>query len=975
MEQGLNPALQRTFETIFEGKWAGRIMVFVLVPVLLLASMLLPPISLLERISSAGYTTVTENGGSLLDPDGTQLTVPAGAVSEKVQAKFSSVPRADFLAGTAGDPAIAQAVPSNLDMKSPLYVFSLRGETPEKATLAIPIPNDAEPLSTLDVYAWTGREWQWLPKTIFREDDLLETNLSWIPQAVAVMQTIPAVPSVSAPLPPGDALLSQARQVLVEVEAEGLSLQGDGIGGSSTIAVDRSILAQPGEGTSYIVLPTLRNELGGVIRSDLLNNILVSEELRRNHIEEIVSLVVQNMYPGINIDYRGMDPGLKDQFTALITELSQDLHTHHKLLGVRVEPPVQIAEDQWETGAYDWQAIGQAVDSFKLPAIPQLDAYAPEGQMEALLEYAVNNVDRYRIQVQLSSYSTDWVGDSVTPLSYAEALQVMGGELILQQGRTTFVPGEMITVQLAGTTGGVNFHDQYSSYWFTYTDERGEHTVWLENATSMAHKLDLISAYNLKGVSIPGLLDEGNDQQVWDVLQEYLNSVTPTADTQFAVVWTVESAVGASLTEEVGSLTEPVFAWAAPEEGGEYSISAAISDDGGQTVDFEGGRVSFVVSEPTPTPTPTPIPTATPTPRPSGGSTRPAPTATPRPPAAAPSVAGTGFAYGIQMTGVSPTNLGHMRTLGFKWIKLQIRWAMLETQPGLIDYGGMDGAAAQANAAGYKLLFSVVTTPAWARGGRTEEEGPPVNNADYGNFVGALAKRYCGQVHAIEVWNEQNLRREWNTGRKLSAKEYVDLLKVAYNRIKAACPGMIVVSGAPTPTGWNDGVLAIDDAQYLRQMYQAGLRSYSDAVGVHPSGFDNPPDADWRTWKDPTGFNNHRSFFFSNTIKAYHDIMVQNGDGNKKQWATEFGWASSENIGAPNAGWEYAAFISEKDQADYLVTALNIAKRSGYMGVMFVWNLDWSVMVGGGQEMSKFSILRADGAPRAAYGALAAMPK
>jgi hypothetical protein len=25
-------------------------------------------------------------------------------------------------------------------------------------------------------------------------------------------------------------------------------------------------------------------------------------------------------------------------------------------------------------------------------------------------------------------------------------------------------------------------------------------------------------------------------------------------------------------------------------------------------------------------------------------------------------------------------------------------------------------------------------------------------------------------------------------------------------------------------------------------MYQAGLRNYSDAIGVHPSGYGNPPD-------------------------------------------------------------------------------------------------------------------------------------
>ncbi|TKJ30696.1 MAG: hypothetical protein CEE40_04175 [Chloroflexi bacterium B3_Chlor] len=972
MEKALTPSWLRSLEAILEGKWAGWIMVFVVIPALLIASLLLPPIGLAERVLSAGHTTITKAGGSLLDPDGTQLTVPPGAVVDRVQIQFTSVPRADFLEGTAGDQIVAQAIPANLEMKSPLYAFSVRGEMPKEVTLSIPVPNDAEPLATVDLYAWTGREWQWIPKMIFDEDDLLETNLSFIPQAVAVMQTAPLVPSVSAPLPAGKTLPVEARELLVEVEAEALPVQSDGMDGNSTVSVAVGLLEQPGEGTSYIVLPTMRNEMDGIVRRDLTNNILVSEELRRNHVADIVELVVQNLYPGVNLDYRGMDPGLRVQFTAFVTELSQELHAHHKLLAVTVQPPTQIAEDRWETGAYDWQAIGQAVDSFKLPAIARPDAYAPGGQMEALLGYAVNTVDRYKIQVLLPSYSTDWVGDSVAPRSYAETLQLLGGSLILPEGRVTFAPGELITVQLSGGPSAVDFDGQSHSYSFTYTDEQGEHTVWLENATSMAHKLDLVSKYNLKGVSVPGLLAEGNDEQLWDVFQEYLSSVTPAVDTQFAILWTVESAVGASLTQEVGSLSEPVFAWTAPLESGEYSISAAISDDGGQTAGSEGGRVSFVVSEPTPTPTPPPA--DTPTPRPSGGSTQPAPTATPPPPSAPPPP-GTGFNYGLQLARVNGSTLGHMNNLGFPWIKLQIRWEHQEPSPGAIDWATLDGVVSLANGAGKKLLFSVVTTPHWARA-RTEGHGPPDDLATYGNFVGAMAQRYCGRVQAIEVWNEQNLITEWNTGRRISAKEYMSLLKLAYNRIKAACPGMIVVSGAPTPTGVSDGIVAIDDAQYLREMYNNGLKNYCDAVGVHPSGFDKAPDDTSESCRARGDKRCHRSFFFLSTIRAYHNIMVQNGDGNKRLWATEFGWATIENIAAsPNPGYEYAATNSEADQAEYLVRSMEIAKQSGYMGVMFIWNLDFAVDVGAWWEGSKFGILRPDGTPRPAYHGLASMPK
>jgi hypothetical protein len=966
----MNPAFLRSLETLLEGKWAGRVMAFVMIPALLVATILLPPLALPERLLSAGHVTFTKAGGSLVDPDGTQLTIPPGSVSGTVQVQFSSIPRADFLAGSAGDPSIAQAIPSNLDMKSPLYAFSVRGETPEQATLTIPIPNDSEPLSTIDLYAWTGREWQWIPKTVFLEDDLLETNLSSIPPMVAVFQTSPLVPSVSASLKAGETLPLEARDVLVEIEAESLPVQSDGIDGNDTVVAASGLLEQPGEGTSYMVLPSLSNEVEGIVRSDLVNNILVNDELRKNHVSEIVNLVVQNMYPGVNLDYRGMDPGLRDQFTAFVNELAAELHANRKMLAVTVQSPVQISEDRWDTGPYDWQAVGQAADTFKVPGLLHPDAYRADGQMQALLDYTVNNVNRYKTQLILPSYSTDWAGDTVTTRSYAETLELLSGNLVLAEGRDTFAPGEQITVQLAGGPSSVSFDEQTQYYSFTYADDKGEHTVYLENATSMAHKLDLASKYNLKGVSVEGLLVEGNDQRMWGVLQEYLNSVTPAADTQFAIVWTVESAVGSSLSQEVGSLSEPMFAWTAPLEGGEYSISAAISDDGGQTAGAEGGRVSFVVAEPTPTPTPTPPP-PTPTPRPTGGTTPARPT--PAPPSAPPPP-GTGFDYGAQLARVSPTTLGHLNALGFRWIKLQIRWENQEPSPGAIDWGTMDGVVSLANGAGKKLLFSVVTTPRWARA-RTEGQGPPDDPNTYGNFVAGIAQRYCGKVQAIEVWNEQNLLTEWNTGRGINAQEYMNLLKIAYQRIKAVCPGMIVVSGAPTPTGISDGWTAIDDVEYLRRMYNNGLKNYCDAVGVHPSGFDNPADADWRTWKDSSGFNNHRSFFFSSTIKAYHDVMVQNGDGNKKLWATEFGWATAEGMGVPNPGYEYAATNTEASQADNLVKSMQIAKQSGYMGVMFIWNLDFSVEVGAWWEGSKFSLLRADGTPRPAYSALASMPK
>ena len=180
----------------------------------------------------------------------------------------------------------------------------------------------------------------------------------------------------------------------------------------------------------------------------------------------------------------------------------------------------------------------------------------------------------------------------------------------------------------------------------------------------------------------------------------------------------------------------------------------------------------------------------------------------------------------------------------------------------------------------------------------------------------------------------------------------------------------MIISGAPTPTGVDDGDNAYDDVRYLRMMYQAGLKDYSDAIGVHPSGYNNPPDAAWRTYADPTagfGAKGHRSWFFLETTDGYREVMVEFGDAGKPLWLTEFGWASDPN---PPAGYEYARDNTEAEQAAWLRKAFEVAQAKGYVGAAFVWNLNFLTP---DFAKSAFAILRPDWTPRPAYCALAAM--
>jgi hypothetical protein len=291
----------------------------------------------------------------------------------------------------------------------------------------------------------------------------------------------------------------------------------------------------------------------------------------------------------------------------------------------------------------------------------------------------------------------------------------------------------------------------------------------------------------------------------------------------------------------------------------------------------------------------------------------------------------------------------------------------------------LDRIVDAANANGVNVLFSVVKAPEWARPPGDTDQGPPADPNTYGAFLREMAKRYKGRVKAYEIWNEQNLYYEWGgRGGKINAAEYVQLLKVGYNAIKSVDPGAVVVSGALTPTGVNDGDIAIDDRVYLEQMYQAGLARYCDAIGAHPSGYNNPPDADWRSWSDPTTphCKGHPSWFFRGTMESYRNIMIKYGDAHKRIWPTEFGWASVEGLGtAPAQGYGYAADNTEAEQAKYILRAYEMGRSWGWVGPMFLWNLNFAPVAGKHDEKAAFGIVRHNWSPRPAFAALRDMPK
>src|SRR5690606_19595398 len=202
------------------------------------------------------------------------------------------------------------------------------------------------------------------------------------------------------------------------------------------------------------------------------------------------------------------------------------------------------------------------------------------------------------------------------------------------------------------------------------------------------------------------------------------------------------------------------------------------------------------------------------------------------------------FDYGFEIFADGSPNRGaaDITQLGMRWAKITVSWRNLETTPGALDFTTTDTLIDALTAQGTKILLTLTHAPDWARS-TTVENGPPDDYAAFASFAGTVAARYSGHVAAYEIWNEPNLRREWNSStRPVSADAYADLLRVAYSAIKNVDANALVISAGLAPTGFDDGVNAINDRAYLQALYRAGLTAFSDGIGVHPYGYANPPD-------------------------------------------------------------------------------------------------------------------------------------
>ena len=341
------------------------------------------------------------------------------------------------------------------------------------------------------------------------------------------------------------------------------------------------------------------------------------------------------------------------------------------------------------------------------------------------------------------------------------------------------------------------------------------------------------------------------------------------------------------------------------------------------------GQVLTVPGPPEPPP-----PAPAPAPAPVGSAPAPPPS---------PSVSG-GFELGGQALSFSqPQAMHHAR---MTWVKRQVRWN------GSQGAGDFQSWIDHAHGLGFKILLSVLGDH------HQLASNPGQYYQNFANFLAGLAR---GGADAIEVWNEPNIDREWPAG-QISGANYTQMLTAAYHAIKSSSPGTMVISAAPTPTGYFGGCSpnGADDDCYIRDMAAAGAANVMDCVGVHWNNGFLPPTA---TTGGPSG---HYSYYLPSITNLYRSVFP-----GKPLCYTELGYVSPEGYPPLPQGFAWGAGTSVAEQAAWLAGSVNYL-RGQNTRLLIIWNVDSTTYVGGDPQ-GGYAIVRPNGGCPACDSLRAAM--
>jgi spore germination protein YaaH len=301
------------------------------------------------------------------------------------------------------------------------------------------------------------------------------------------------------------------------------------------------------------IIPSILWNDGGAIHANLSY-----KSLRTKHIDNIVEIVEDNDYDGIDIDYESKLSTTKDHFSDFLKELNRKLDG--KILTCTVEartPPDSLYKNVPAVLEYanDYEAMNKYCDRVEIMAYDQQRAdlklneekagepYMPVSDVdwvEKVVKLALQDFDEDKVVLGIPTYgyhydvtvAPNWykdykrVGALNVPdlLDIADTYNVTPGRNKAGEMSFTYFPAASPyrVLSVLPVPEGTRKGHEAAAQALLYANLSGQ-TVTVRYASysdagAMEDKIDLAKEYGLRGIAL-FKIDSEEDQDVWDILE------------------------------------------------------------------------------------------------------------------------------------------------------------------------------------------------------------------------------------------------------------------------------------------------------------------------------------------------------------------------------------------------------------------------------------------------------------------------
>lgn len=226
----------------------------------------------------------------------------------------------------------------------------------------------------------------------------------------------------------------------------------------------------------------------GNFDNTLINAIVNDPVGRENLINNLLVVMQEKRYRGLDIDFEFIKAEDRDAFTEFVRVCTERMNQQGYQVSVALAPKTSAMQRGLLYEGKDYRAIGEVANHVLIMTYewgytygPPM-AVAPLNMVRNVIEYAVTEIEPPKISMGIPNYGYDWA------LPYERGVT-----------RATTI-GNVEAVRIAVQQGAeIKYDEVAQTPYFNYDMDGTTHEVWFEDVRSLQQKFNLIKEFGLRG--------------------------------------------------------------------------------------------------------------------------------------------------------------------------------------------------------------------------------------------------------------------------------------------------------------------------------------------------------------------------------------------------------------------------------------------------------------------------------------------